>query len=212
MAAPAGKLDPALRIRELEKALKDSQQSIGKLLDAANEKSEQLGIVNGLLRSLGTALDLREILQVFAINIKRICPYDRISIALYDAGTRRFTVPFQVKGGRVMPSTERPVAYEDTIQSKVLETRTPILRRNVKEESLRFKHDTNFLKKGFACELLFPLVLGPHELGTFNVGCFEPETLTERHQQILADIIPCVVIAVDRYLGRPTQDSVTDYR
>lgn len=188
------------RIRGLERALRDSQHSCLTLLDAVNEKSEQLGIVNGLLSSLGQAMDLRSILQVFAVNLNRICPYDRISIALFDPDTQRFRIPFMVKGGRVLGNAEGPIAYGDTILSQVVTTRSPILRQNVKK-TMHFKSDTAFVKKGYSCELLFPLTLGDRVLGTFNVGCFEPETLTHRHQQILADVIPCVTIALDRYLG-----------
>ncbi|MBI3268700.1 MAG: GAF domain-containing protein [Planctomycetes bacterium] len=201
MATRATSADLQKKVQELEKALRESQHSCRTLLDAVNEKSEQLGIVNALLRSLGTAMDLREILQVFAFNLKQLCPYDRVSIALLDAERGTFRIPYFVKGGRVTVNAEGPLPTRDTVIDEVVRARGPVLRKNLKTSTLRFKSDTNFLKRACSCELLFPLVLGERVLGTFNVGSFEADALGPRHQQILSEVMPCVAVAVDRYLS-----------
>ena len=167
-----------------------------KLLAMLDQKSEQLALINGILRTIISGAELPDVLRVFASNLKTLCPFDRCSISIYDEKARLFHVPYMVVGGRVQETHDAPRPYDSTILSKVVETRQPLLRDNLAAESTKYASDSEFIEKGFAGEMLFPLTVSNRAFGTFNIGSFEAGRLTERHVMLIQDIVPALAVAV----------------
>jgi len=179
----------------------DSGILTGRFLSQLDEKSEQLALVNGVLRTAVGAASLPEILRVFGSNLKTICPFDRLSVSLYDAERGLFNVPYAYLAGRVVETHEPPRAYADTPLSQVIETRQPLLRKNIQAE-MNFRMDRDFVKQGLGCEVIFPLLAGERPFGTFQMSCFEPGRLTERHLAFVRDLIPAIAIVVHQFVSR----------
>src|SRR5574341_1525024 len=78
-----------------------SDPAAPRLVSALEERTEQLALVNGMLRTAVGAASLADVLRVFASNLKTICPFDRMSVALYDAERNVFHVPYACLAGRV---------------------------------------------------------------------------------------------------------------
>ena len=157
-----------------------------------------MALVNGILRRTVGAYSLGEVLGVFASNLKESVPFDRMSVALYDAGAKVFRVPFIYFGGRVQENKEAPRPYADTPLSKVVETGQSLLRKNISAE-MSFARDREFLNKGLTCEMIFPLIAGETAFGTYQMSAFEPGRLTERHLAIVHDLIPAVTVVVHQF-------------
>jgi transcriptional regulator with GAF, ATPase, and Fis domain len=174
--------------------------SAARLLSQLEEKSEQLALVNGVLRTAAGAASLSDVLRVFASNLKSICPFDRMSVSLYDPARKVFHVPYAYFAGRVVETREPPRSYGDTPLSRVIETRQPLLRKNIRQE-MTFRLDSDFVRQGLGCEVIFPLLAGERPFGTFQMSCFEPGRLTERHLRLLQDILPAIAIVVHRHAG-----------
>lgn len=183
------------RIEELERSCR-------RMIRELDEKGEKLNIVNGMLRVLAGDGEIKDVLQVFAANLKTLCTYDQISVALFDPDNRKFIVPFVLKVGRVAEnkSGDRTFADEDLVQ--VLEKREPTLRRNLKPEDMKVKGDTTFVKRVLSCELMVPLTLGSKRFGLLMVSCFDPDGLRDEHLDILADLAPVVSVVVHHFLDR----------
>ncbi len=167
-----------------------------KLLKMLDQRTEQLGLINGVLRTIIAGASLPEILRVFGSNLKTLCPFDRCSIALYDEKERMFRVPWAIIDGRLTETSDAPRPYESTVLSKVIETRSPLLRKNLARDPLRFKNDAVFLQKGYGSELLFPLSVANRVFGTFNIVTFESDRLSERQMYLVQEVIPAVSVAV----------------
>jgi GAF domain-containing protein len=174
----------------------EARSDAAKLLEAIEEKTEQLGLINGVLRTIVSGAPLPEILRVFAINLKTLVPYDRCSIAIYDEKEGVFHVRWKVTGGRVQATNEPPRPYSSTPLSEVVETRRPVLRSNIRRSERGYEADDEFAKKGFGCELLMPLQVGDRVLGTFNLGTYEPERIQARHAEVVAEILPAIAVAI----------------
>jgi hypothetical protein len=172
-----------------------------RLLAQLDEKIRQLALVNGVLRTAVGAATIGEILGVFASNLKESVPFDRMSVALCNPERRVFHVPFIYFGGRVQENLEAPRPYADTPLTRVIETGQPLLRKNISAE-MTFTRDHEFLKKGLTCEMIFPLLLGSVPFGTFQMSCFEPGRLTEKHLSIVSDLIPAIAIVTHRLIGK----------
>jgi hypothetical protein len=134
-----------------------------KLLAQVQELSDQLALVDGVLRTITAGAPLNEVLQAFASNVKLLCPFDTCSVAVYDEERNLFHVPYVAAGGRVTGPTDRP--FESAVLSEVVRGGKPLLRRNVRED---FGHFGGGPAVG--CDMIFPLQVGTRPFGTFNVG------------------------------------------
>jgi len=188
----------ATKARKAPPAAKDDARE--RLLTQLDEKIRQLALVNGVLRTAVTASSISEILGVFASNLKESVPFDRLSVALCDPAKRHFRVPFIYFGGRVQENREPPRPYADTPLTRVVETGQPLLRKNISSE-MNFARDREFVEKGLRCEMILPLTAGGAIFGTFQMSCFEPGRLTERHLAILGDLLPAIAIVTHRFVA-----------
>lgn len=174
--------------------------SAARLLSQLDEKIRQLALVNGILRTAIGASTVGEVLAVFASNLKESVPFDRMSVALSDPGRKVFHVPFIYFGGRVQKNPEPPRPFADTPLTQVLESGEALLRRNISAE-MKFARDHEFVQKGLRCEMIFPLTAGEAPFGTFQMACFEPARLSERHLSVVSDLLPAVAIVTHRFVG-----------
>ena len=170
-----------------------------RLLAQLDERIRLLALVNGVLRMSVGARSIPEVLGGFASNLKESVPFDRLSVALADPGARVFHVPFIYFGGRVQENKEAPRPFADTPLTQVLESGRPLLRKNISAD-MSFARDREFVRKGLACELIFPLVAGIAAFGTFQMSCFEPGRLTEKHLSVVQDLIPAITIVTHRFI------------
>ena len=65
-----------------------------KLVEELVQKARILALVNGLLRTTLAAGSLPEVLMALAPNLKEVCPFDRLSVSLYDPRRRVFLTPY----------------------------------------------------------------------------------------------------------------------
>lgn len=182
--------------------IEDLERSCRRMIKDLDEKSEQLAIVNGVLRLLASEMEIKDVLQVFANNLKTLCPYDQISIALFEPNTRRFIVPFVLKVGRVTVNKDIDRSFADDDLLRVLEKREVTLRRHLKPDEMKVKGDTTFVKRVLSCELMVPLNLGEKRYGILNVSCFDPDGLRDDHTRILSDLAPAISVAIHTFLER----------
>lgn len=180
----------------------DTRAMAQRMVAQLEEKSDQLGLVNGVLRTAIGAGSLAEVLRVFASNLKAICPFDRLSVSIYDPERNLFRVPYAYLGGQVIEVKEGPWAWADTPLSRAVETRQAVLRRSI-GPGASLKADREFLRLGLGCAAIFPLMTGERAFGTFQLGCFEPGRLTERHVALLQDLLPAIAIVVHRFISSP---------
>lgn len=178
------------------------RSTAAKLFAQLEQRTEQLALINGVLRTIVCGAPLPEILKAFASNLKRLCPFDRCSISIYDERHQVFHRPYMIIDGRVRETKEEPRKAGATILSRVIETRQPLLRRNIRSDDPRFEADRRLLRKGFASELFFPLQVGDKPFGTFNLCAFEGNRLDERHVRLLHDVVPAIAVAVWQHLSR----------
>ncbi len=174
---------------------KEDRPITTRLLDEVDVHIRQLGLVNGILSAVLAGASLPETLKIFYSNLKTLCPIDRMSISKYDAERRVFLVPMAIKGGRLIETNEPPRPFDTTPLSEAVRTRTAVLRKDIRQEN-SYAQDHEFIRRGFESEMFFPLVAGEEVFGTFQVGCFEADLLTERHLRIVSEILPAITISM----------------
>lgn len=171
-----------------------------RLVEELMGKARVLALVNGVLRTTLAAGSLPEVLLALAPNLKELCPFDRLSVSLFDPRRRIFHTPYAYMKAKVEETGESPKAWADTPLSKVIETRRPLLRREDPRPS-PLATDSQMLRKGPGCEAIFPLLAGDAAFGTFQVGCLERERLRESHVEQVRELIPAISSSVHRFAG-----------
>ncbi|HEX7902092.1 MAG TPA: GAF domain-containing protein [Planctomycetota bacterium] len=171
-----------------------------KLVEELVQKARVLALVNGVLRTTLAARSLPEVLMALAPNLKELCPFDRLSVSLYDPRRFIFHTPYAYMKARVEETGESPKNYERTPQAQVIETRRPLLLRQDRSGPL-LATDTAVLKKGPGCEAIFPLLIGDAPFGTFQIGCLERDRLLDVHVEQVLELIPAISSAVHRFAG-----------
>ena len=149
-----------------------------------------------MIKKLISGMRLDDLLNIFGKVVKTLCPYDRVDISILNRRTNHFDIPYILKGGQVTANTDeysRP--YASTVISKVVEENRPLLRKDIRKD-FQFDTDRLFVEKGYATEMIFPLGIGTEVVGTFDIACFEPGRLTEKHMAILEEIMPAFSLAV----------------
>ncbi len=187
-------------LEELQEKLRDFSRKYERLLVELESKSEQLALINGLLKLTVSDVTLQEILNVFSKNLKTICPFDRLDVALYNPEKKGFEIPFALAGGAIQKNPDeyaRP--WGSTVITAVFEERKPLLRSDIRKD-FSFDTDRLFVEKGFSTELLFPLEIEGRVVGTLDIACFEAGKLTEQHLHTLYEVSNAVAVAVHRYL------------
>ena len=124
-----------------------------------------------------------------------------MSVSRYDAKKKLFFIPLAIKSGRLVETNEPPRPYDETPLSEVVESQVAVLRRDIRE-TRSYVQDTQFIRKGFESEMLFPLVSNGKVFGTFQVGCFEADRLKERHLRIVSQILPAITLAMKQLMER----------
>jgi len=171
-----------------------------RLLVELETKSEQLALINGLLKLTASSVTLDQILLVFSKNLKTICPFDRLDVALYNPKEKLFEIPFALIGGSILSKPDPYVRpWGTTIITRVFEQKKPLLRSDIRKD-FTFDTDRLFVEQGFSTELLFPLEIENRIVGTLDIACLEAGKLTERHLHTLYEVSNAVAVAVYRYL------------
>lgn len=167
-----------------------------RLIAQLEAAQEEIAVINGVLRTIVSGATLSEILKVFASNLKTLVPFDRCSISIYDPERRVFHVPYMVMGGRVVETQELPRPFASSPLGRVVETGRPLIRNRIRSDRRHYEMDRAFLRKGFASEMLLPLVVGRLVFGTFNMGSWTADLYTEDVLRRVQEIVPAVAVAV----------------
>jgi GAF domain-containing protein len=176
------------------------KDSTPRLVEELMQKAHLLALVNGLLRTTLAATSLPEVLLALAPNLKELCPFDRLSVSLYDRRRKQFHVPYVYTKAAVVETGEGPRPYASTPLATVVETRRPLLRRNPPPRRSS-STDTAALRAGPGCEAIFPLLAAERPFGTFQVDCLEPDRLTDEHLGLVEELLPAIASAVHRFAG-----------
>ncbi|MHC5039846.1 MAG: GAF domain-containing protein [Planctomycetota bacterium] len=187
---------------ELKAQLEELSRKYGRLLDELETKSGQLALINGLLKLTASNVTLDQILNVFSKNLKNLCPFDRLDVAIYNPKKKHFDIPVALIGGAIRKNPdEYPRPWGSTIITRVFEERRPLLRTDIRKD-FAFDTDRLFVEKGFSTELLFPLEIENRVVGTLDIACFEAGKLTEKHLHTLYEVANAVAVVLHRYLEK----------
>ncbi len=179
---------------------KDGSDAKPRLVDELVEKAHLLALVNGVLRTTVAAESLPEVLEALAPNLKELCPFDRLSVSLYDPRRRQLHTPYVYTKGRISGTGEGARPSAGTPAEQVILSGKPLLRRDSRP-GRGPATDTAMLRTSPGCEAIFPLLAREQPFGTFQITCLEPDRLADAHVERIEELLPAIASAVHRFAG-----------
>jgi len=149
-----------------------------------------------------TKLDREALFAAIAGALRRMLPFDRASLALYDPA--REVVKVSAVAGVPSPTGALPVGREFPVRGShlqpVLEQRRPVVRQDLAREA-RAAPEDRLLEEGIRSYIAVPLISKGKPLGTLNVGSQTPARYSEDDALFLQEVANQIALAVENALA-----------
>ena len=167
-------------------------------LKLASEETELLAAENALVAEIGmiisSSLEISDVYEGFAQQVRELIPFDRIAISLVDMES--FTFNNQYVFGVDAPGREegRVVPLRDTMILRAIEERRAlILQGDLEELSRRFPM---MVRSGLKSVLLAPIVFKSEILGVLHMRSLDEDAYNHHHldlaTKVAAQIAPAI--------------------
>ena len=175
------------------------------VFDMAREITEEkrLGIekevINNVYKILASSLDVREVFRAVHSELKKVLDSERMTIVIFDGageGFRFFALDKDYEIKELMEGVTYPL--KGTPSEKAAQTGLPVIISNTEESD--YWTSQKLLKEGIHSILVFPLEYKEKIFGTFNFGCKATSHFSERHLNILQQIVPGLAISIQNSL------------
>jgi signal transduction histidine kinase len=165
------------------------------LYEESRHRAEHIATLNAITRAMTASLDIDEVFQTFAVQVKRLIEHHRMSIALLDEDGKALHVYAMAADRRpgLDASAELP-AVEGSAVGWVVTNRKPLVQPETR--LLRFKEDEILLRDGIRSYLAVPLSVKGEVIGTLNVGCRRPHAFGPSDVQTLTEIANQIAISI----------------
>ncbi len=168
-----------------------------RLLETERAAREQADTLRAAAQSLGSTLEVREVVDLILAELRKVVPYRTASVQQLD-GTEMVIV-----GGHGFPNLEEVLGMRfdwrgpDDPAREVVETREPVI---IPDVSARFEHFNEEAHGGGRVKgwLGLPLLVGDRLTGMLTVDSFEADFYTPEHANTAKVFAAFAATAIDR--------------
>jgi len=158
---------------------KKMEQALIRNEKAANRLSQENTIIARIGRIISSTLNIDEVYSHFAEEVRKLIPFDRISIATINSQAQTVTMAYtwgnEIDGrnqGDVFP-------IENTTYAKLVANRSGILIQVESEDELKaYPHLLNTFRAGFRSMISVPLISKDEVIGGLNFRSIKPNNYT----------------------------------
>ncbi len=168
-----------------------------RLYTAAQRRAERIAAISRLTRVISSSLDIGEVHQAFAEEVKQLIPYDRMGVVVADESGRGLKV-FQPAGDQTAIGGQGAVwsNSEGTGVQWVMSRRQPHVERDLAEERL-FAEDGVLLSEGVRSTVRLPLIARGKVVGALCLDSAAPCSYGERELELLVPLGEQLAIAIE---------------
>ncbi|MBI5027001.1 MAG: HD domain-containing protein [Nitrospirae bacterium] len=180
-------------VGDLQKALIHMIQSLKMKEEDIRKEAERTSIVCELGKTINSKLNIDDVYYTFAQGVKKLVPYDRISISSCDekTGTIHMVAVLQNNGSASAEKIIRP--KERSAIGWAIDKKKPFIRKDTALEK-QFYEDKI---EGIRSYIIVPLISKGKAIGTFNLGSHIPNSYDATVLEILLPLSQQVTIAME---------------
>ena len=164
--------------------------------EALRRLAEETTTITEIGRIINTTLDIDQVYEEFAAEVKKLVDFDRAAINVLEPDAGFFNVSYLSGVHYDEQEGTRRVALEGTITERVLRTGLPLLRGDIAAGDA-FPHDSERLQSGLRSSLSVPLFNKGSVTGTLMVYSRRVGAYGPREQGILERLADQIAPAVE---------------
>ncbi len=162
------------------------------LIEDIQERNRILHIINDLGRKITSSLRIHEVFESFAIDLKDIIDYDRMSIALVEGSNIKIIASVQ-NGGVEFP--EIVVTSEGSALRRAIYSEEPIIRDRI--DGIIFAEDEFLVGRGFKSYMFYPLKSKGKVIGCFNLFSRKEDAFSHDKLEIIECLSKYLAVALE---------------
>lgn len=187
-------------------AIRDVGGKVTKVMMVTCDLTERKEAEDALLLELSNAvlsnLDAGELFSAISRGIRRLMPFDVVTLGLYDPETNQIRVQqIDAPGENELLSGELLVPLEGSVPGAVFTSRQPLVMSPIDTERFSSKATRQFVDAGIKSVCCVPLVGRERLLGTLTLGSNREAAYSRRDLRILTQFASHVAIALDHALA-----------
>lgn len=185
--------------RETEKELRRNK-------DVAERLAQEMAIIAEIGKLVGSTLDTKEIYGRFAAEVRKLVPFDRLSVNLHDVD-KGVLKPVYVSGEYIagrQPGDVFPL--KDSVSEVLIRTRAGIFSHplSVEEMNKQFPHHVATIKAGMQSLLSVPLIYRDEVIASLHFRSRKPNVYTEQDLRLaerIGEQIAGAIVNAQLYAG-----------
>jgi len=170
------------------------------LLTQTQSRAEELALINRVVSSVASSLDIRQSMQIVAQELGHAAAVQQIGIALFNEDRTALTVIAELYDPeRSVSALGFVIPVEGNLSTQeVMRTRKPLIITEAMTSPLTAAFHDGLRSRGVESLAIFPMIVGNELIGTVGVDILEAgRTLTANQIRLVETIIYQASIAVD---------------
>ena len=180
-----GQIDGKLLTRSIRYAIerKEAEEALRRSEESARRLAEENAVLAEIGRIISPSLDIEEVYDPFAAQVRKLVPFDRIVITLLDPGHGPATASY-VRGVDIHGwGSDETHGIEGTLTQAVISSRSGLIANSETESALaaRFPEETRAISAGLRSMVAVPLVARDRAFGTLTLRSRSPNAYSDEH-------------------------------
>ncbi|MBC8447023.1 MAG: GAF domain-containing protein, partial [Chloroflexi bacterium] len=166
------------------------------LYEETRRRSQEVATLNAIVQALNASLDVQDVFQVVATELRRLVEFDRASIALTDQALQNFTVyalvdqPDAPLGAGVTMPLAATAAGQDALAGRLH------LTEDLSTE-LDFPGERLLYDAGLRSRVIAPLMVGERLIGSLNLASTRTAAFSEQVLGLLQQVAGAIAAALE---------------
>lgn len=174
--------------------LRDLTATVRKDLNQRKETEQERALVEEVARIFTSTLDISQVYQNFADELKKVVDFDLMSISTYQGETGRFTVRHTIGQELITYESGDMGALESTLSQLAVSSGRTLIRSDVLEG--HYPAEQPYANAGLLSAMVAPLIFQDRPIGCLNLRSRNADAYGPREQRILQGLTNHIAPAV----------------
>ncbi len=170
--------------------LKRAQEELQREKQAVQKLAEEREVVANIGRIISATLEIDKVYRSFAEEVRRIIPFDRISVDRIHPEKAGFSTAYALGKGVEGHGSEEIIPLAGSTTEEVVRTRSSLLRQTEDIDEVRngLSEPLRTFQVGFRSFMAIPLISQDRVIGTLNLHSLKPNAYTHTNVSLAESI------------------------
>ena len=170
--------------------LKRAEEELQKEKQAVQKLAEERAVVAKIGRIISSTLEIDKVYRYFAEEVRKIIPFDRISVDMIHPEKGGFSTAYALGKGMESPRSEEIIPLVGSTTEEIVRTRSTLLLQTEDIDEVRntLSQPLHTLQAGFRSLMAIPLISQDRVIGTLNLHSLKPNAFTNANVSLAESI------------------------